>query len=66
MLTRDTQIIGYRIDTCKSCDKLSKLNFCELCGCFMPAKVRLKTATCPEGKWGQYFEPINQTDTPPV
>lgn len=43
--------IAERIEICKSCDQLNSLNFCKQCGCFMPAKVRLKGVSCPVGKW---------------
>jgi hypothetical protein len=41
-----------RYDICKGCDKLTVTNNCKECGCFMPAKVKLKYAECPIGKWG--------------
>ena len=28
-----------------------------LCGCFMPAKTKLKTASCPLGKWDAVLKP---------
>lgn len=41
-----------RYEICKSCQHFKKkVRLCGLCGCFMPAKVRLKAATCPAGKW---------------
>ena len=40
-----------RYDICKGCDKLTAANTCKECGCFMPAKVKLKYAECPIGKW---------------
>lgn len=40
-----------RIELCQSCDQLNSLRFCKLCGCFMPAKVRLKGSSCPQNKW---------------
>lgn len=43
--------VGIRISLCKSCDRLNSLNFCKECGCFMPAKVRLKWSECPLKKW---------------
>lgn len=36
---------------CKSCDQLSKLNTCNACGCFVPAKVFLAASDCKLGKW---------------
>jgi hypothetical protein len=43
--------IAIRIELCKSCDRLNTFNLCKECSCFMPAKVRLKKARCPLGKW---------------
>jgi len=39
-----------RIKICRECDNY-KLYFCTQCGCFMPAKTRLKMAECPIKKW---------------
>jgi recombinational DNA repair protein RecR len=40
-----------RINICVNCDKLNKRNFCKLCGCFMPAKVRSHKSKCLKGLW---------------
>lgn len=40
-----------RMNICKSCDQLGAFNFCAVCSCFMPIKVWISTATCPEEKW---------------
>jgi hypothetical protein len=45
--------VGRRIELCKNCPELNKANFCRMCGCFMPVKVRLMWAECPQGKWGK-------------
>lgn len=47
----DPLSVAYRIEQCKACSNLSVLNICKECGCFMPAKVRLKWSSCPIGKW---------------
>ena len=47
----DTQNFKQRMQICKSCDKLTILNVCSQCGCFMPIKTRLKSSYCPIGKW---------------
>ena len=39
-----------RLAICKSCPEY-KMMICMKCGCFMPAKTRLKGAECPIGKW---------------
>jgi len=36
---------------CQSCDKITMLNTCSICNCFMPAKTKLAGASCPENKW---------------
>jgi len=41
-----------RYNICKSCDRLNKLTkICKECGCFMPAKTKLKGKLCPLNKW---------------
>lgn len=39
-----------RIAICKSCPEY-RMMICSQCGCFMPAKTRLKGAECPLQKW---------------
>jgi hypothetical protein len=39
-----------RMEICNGCEFL-KLKFCKQCGCFMPAKTKLKDAECPIKKW---------------
>jgi hypothetical protein len=41
-----------RYNTCLDCDRLTvATKQCKECGCIMPAKTKLKLATCPIGKW---------------
>ncbi len=40
-----------RIEICCGCEKLWANNFCALCGCFMPAKVRNPKSRCKIKKW---------------
>lgn len=40
-----------RIEICCNCEKLRKNNYCMLCGCFMPAKVRSPKSRCKIKKW---------------
>lgn len=43
-----------RMQICDSCEDFnSKTTQCRKCGCFMSAKTRLKTASCPVGKWSR-------------
>ena len=39
-----------RIKICRECEHY-KMFMCTQCGCFMPAKTRLKWAECPKQKW---------------
>jgi hypothetical protein len=41
---------------CESCGELNKAGFylyCDLCGCYVPAKLRSPESTCAANKWGQ-------------
>jgi predicted Zn-ribbon and HTH transcriptional regulator len=44
-----------RLDICLDCDRLFELiphaPQCKECGCFMKVKTRLKSSSCPLGKW---------------
>ena len=40
-----------RFKICQECDKMSIMKTCKLCGCFMPAKVKFRQVSCPDGKW---------------
>jgi len=41
-----------RISICFSCTNYKqKINRCNICGCFMPAKVRSINSSCPLKKW---------------
>lgn len=45
------KIAKKRIELCVSCDKLKTGDFCGVCGCWTPAKVRSENSQCPIGKW---------------
>jgi hypothetical protein len=48
----DAETSSHRMQVCLECPFLSKtLGQCEKCGCFMRAKTKLKTASCPLKKW---------------
>lgn len=48
----EAAILQERLDTCEGCPELRKpFDQCAACGCFVKAKVRLKGASCPLGKW---------------
>jgi len=40
-----------RMEICVGCDDLTDRNYCELCGCYMPAKVRSPKSRCKGKKW---------------
>lgn len=41
-----------RLQICRECPRLFKPTMqCKECGCFMRIKTRLKSASCPIGKW---------------
>ena len=47
--------IGYaknRLEQCKNCPKFDSIaSECQMCGCYMPAKVLIPIGTCPDKKW---------------
>ena len=40
-----------RAAICDECPYKTELNTCSKCGCFLPAKVVAKKASCPINKW---------------
>lgn len=40
-----------RMEICINCPKLNPRSFCQLCGCYMPAKVRSPRSQCRIKKW---------------
>jgi len=40
-----------RIEICVNCIHLTKRNYCDVCGCYMPAKVRSPKSKCNLNKW---------------
>lgn len=50
----DKKDANVRYSICQACPKNlfdPDLFTCKSCGCFMPAKVKLLNAECPEGIW---------------
>ena len=46
-----------RYEICLSCPELIQATkTCKLCGCFMSQKTKLKSASCPIGKWNSVNE----------
>jgi len=46
----DQAEIDRRLELCRGCQFWTG-NRCEKCGCFMKLKARMKSASCPIGKW---------------
>lgn len=40
-----------RIGICVNCAYLTKKNYCQICGCYMPAKVRSMKSKCRLKRW---------------
>lgn len=40
-----------RLDICKNCEHLGKMDFCKLCNCYMPVKTYMPGQSCPLKKW---------------
>ena len=40
-----------RYDICKSCTSFTLLKTCRECGCIMPLKIKMTSASCPLNKW---------------
>lgn len=40
-----------RLKICLPCKKISDRNYCKICRCYMPAKVRSPKSTCPLRFW---------------
>jgi uncharacterized Fe-S radical SAM superfamily protein PflX len=46
------EISSNRLNICENCEHLIKITRqCSKCFCVVDAKARLRSSTCPEGKW---------------
>jgi len=45
------QQVAARLAVCASCDQLRSNRACAKCGCFVDAKARFRSQTCPLRKW---------------
>jgi hypothetical protein len=60
LLKAKNEMSERRLSICKECEHLNqKLVQCKKCGCFMHAKVKFHSSSCPIGKWGAEEEEIN-------
>lgn len=49
--TLTAQQVTARLGICGSCDQLRSNRTCGMCGCFVDAKARFRSQTCPLRKW---------------
>lgn len=47
----DSETQTNRYDICKSCPSFTILKTCKECGCIMPLKIKMVSASCPLKKW---------------
>lgn len=49
------EIAKHRLDLCFTCEKITVTvpKRCVMCQCYMRAKVQLRRASCPLGKWAE-------------
>lgn len=59
-------IVAKRIALCKKCPNLNRFMFCRVCGCYMPAKVRIPSAECPILQWDSHSADDDRDDRIPV
>ena len=52
-----------RITICVNCEHFKPTKVCNICNCFMPAKVRSVNSTCPKGKWGKIIINVGQSNS---
>ncbi len=50
------ELAKQRIDICRACAErgvvpVANTEFCKVCGCVIPLKVKLQQSKCPQGKW---------------
>lgn len=54
---KDIEVIAdKRAKICNDCGELNRAGFylyCNLCGCYVPAKLRSPESECKAGKWGK-------------
>jgi hypothetical protein len=45
-----------RYARCKTCEFYDpRVKQCEVCGCFVPLKIKLPTEECPYGRWKRWW-----------
>ena len=67
ILLHDKSIINARLAICGECEHFIKTTSqCNQCGCFMRAKARLATSSCPVGKWNKEFDFLKGKEVGPI
>lgn len=52
MKSANEDVINKRLEICDNCDfKIRESNRCGKCGCFLGAKTKWESSSCPIGKW---------------
>jgi len=51
IINNQTEQSKERLEVCKACEHPTKLGTCNLCNCYIPAKVLSKKSKCPIDKW---------------
>ena len=47
----NNEVQTFRYDICQTCPSFTQLKTCKECGCIMPLKVKIASASCPIDKW---------------
>lgn len=57
LIIQDVEIEIMAAERTKICDecKYNKFNFCKLCKCFIPSKIRSKQEYCPLRLWSIHY-----------
>jgi hypothetical protein len=51
MFIATVELQEQRYEICKTCDSFTALKTCRECGCIMPLKIKINSASCPLEKW---------------
>lgn len=46
-----TAVAKERKQICDTCPQQNMIKICNSCGCIIPAKVWMRSSSCPDGKW---------------
>jgi len=60
-ITAGGEIVPERVENqryarCRICEFYdARIKQCEICGCFVPLKIKLATEECPLGRWKRWY-----------